>query len=260
MRGGDPAGTAVSDTSRRRFPGLAAHPRIHPWPPALKPISTSGWPEARTRNPICELRAVGRHPPLRAPAHRSGNPLDRPCPALDQDRRWADTRRLLHDDTYPTADRVAGLLVLLYAQMLNVICALTTQHLSHVGGQTLLALGSRPIVLPAPLDRLVNELADATRQPSGGSLINTPSSWLFPGRWPGRPLTEGALARRLHVHSLQPRQGRNIALFMLAAEVPATILAKMLGIHIKAAIQMQRLSNGDWATYAAEVSQRNHHG
>ena len=31
---------------------------------------------------------------------------------------------------------------------------------------------------------------------------------------------------------------------------------KMLGIHIKAAIQWQQLSNGDWTTYAAEVSQR----
>jgi len=43
---------------------------------------------------------------------------------------------------------------------------------------------------------------------------------------------------------------------MLAAEVPAAILAKMLGIHIKAAIQRQQLSNGDWTTYAAGVSQR----
>ncbi|MEQ4306340.1 hypothetical protein ABNF97_34065, partial [Plantactinospora sp. B6F1] len=37
-------------------------------------------------------------------------------------------------------------------------------------------------------------------------------------------------------------------LFMLAAEVPAAILAKMLGIHIKAAVQWQQLSNGDWTT------------
>jgi hypothetical protein len=43
---------------------------------------------------------------------------------------------------------------------------------------------------------------------------------------------------------------------MLAGEVPAAILAKMLGIHIKAAIQWQQLSNGDWTTYAAEISQR----
>lgn len=33
---------------------------------------------------------------------------------------------------------------------------------------------------------------------------------------------------------------------MLAAEVRAAIFAKMLGIHIKSAIQWQQLSNGDW--------------
>jgi hypothetical protein len=43
---------------------------------------------------------------------------------------------------------------------------------------------------------------------------------------------------------------------MLAAEVPAAILAKMLGIHIKAAVLWQQLSSGDWTSYAAEVSQR----
>lgn len=197
--------------------------------------------------------ATHHHAPrLTAPATRWTGPAG----PLDQDRRWADTRRLLHDDAYPTADRIAGLLVLLYAQKLNVISTLTTQHLRHADGQTLLILGSRPVVLPAPLDRLVNELADATRQPPGSSLINTPSDWLFPGRWPGRPLTDDGLARRLRAHGLQPRQGLNTALFMLAAEVPAAILAKMLGIHIKAAIQWQQLSNWDWTTYAAEVSQR----
>jgi hypothetical protein len=214
----------------------------------------AGKPGSASRSANFVRWATTHHhaPRLTAPATRWTGPAE----PLDQDRRWADTRRLLHDDAYPTADRVAGLLILLYAQKLNVISTLTTRHLRHAEGQTLLALGSRPVVLPAPLDRLVNELADATRQTPGSNLINTPSPWLFPGRWPGRPLTEDALARRLRAHGLQPRQGRNTALFMLAAEVPAAILAKMLGIHIKAAIQWQQLSNGDWTTYAAEVSQR----
>ena len=34
----------------------------------------------------------------------------------DTEKRWQDTRRLLHDDNLPLPDRVAGLLVLLYAQ------------------------------------------------------------------------------------------------------------------------------------------------
>ena len=79
---------------------------------------------------------------LTAPAAR----WTRPSGPLDQDRRWAGARRLLHDGTYPAADRVAGLLILLYAQKLSVITALTTRHVLHEDGRTLLRPGSRPCV------------------------------------------------------------------------------------------------------------------
>ncbi len=188
---------------------------------------------------------------LTAPATRWAGPSG----PLDQDRRWADARRLLNEEAYPAADRVAGLLILLYAQKLNVITALTTKHVLHEDGRTLLRLGSRPIILPAPLDALVTGLADG-RRPPGSSLLEVHSAWLFPGRWPGRALTEDALAQRLHALGISPRQGRSTALFTLADEVPAAILAKTLGIHVQAAIQWQKISAGDWAAYAAGVSLR----
>ena len=191
---------------------------------------------------------------LTAPAARWTGPSG----PLDQDRRWADARRLLHDDTYPAADRVAGLLVLLYAQKLSVITALTAQHVLHEDGRTLLRLGSRPVILPAPLDDLATGLA-VGRRPRGSSLLGVPSPWLFPGRQPGSALTEDALAQRLHAHGISPRQGRSTALFTLAAEVPAAILAKTLGIHVQAAIQWQKISAGDWTAYAADVSRRSGH-
>jgi hypothetical protein len=153
------------------------------------------------------------------------------------------------------APRVAGLLILLYAQKLNVITALTTEHVLHEDGRTLLRLGSRPIVLPVPLDALVTALAAGRRAP-GSSLLNVPSPWLFPGRQPGSALTEDVLARRLHALGISPQQGRSTALLTLAADVPAAILAKTLGIHIKAAVQWQKISAGDWAAYAADVSRR----
>jgi hypothetical protein len=42
----------------------------------------------------------------------------------------------------------------------------------------------------------------------------------------------------------------------LATELPAAILARMLGIHIDVAVAWQRISAGDWMTYAADVSRR----
>ena len=53
-----------------------------------------------------------------------------------------------------------------------------------------------------------------------------------------------------------PRPARSTALFQLATELPAAILARMLGIHIDVAVAWQRVSAGDWMTYAADVSRR----
>jgi hypothetical protein len=77
-----------------------------------------------------------------------------------------------------------------------------------------------------------------------------------PGRQPGSALAEDALAQRLHALGISPRHGRSTALFTLAADVPAAILAKTLGIHVQAAIHWQKISAGDWTAYAADISRR----
>jgi hypothetical protein len=75
----------------------------------------------------------------------------------------------------------------------------------------------------------------------------------------GQPRRQGFLTRILPATSrrswwtrpaapplgISPRQGRSTALFTPAAEVPAAILAKTLGIHVQAAIQWQKISAGD---------------
>ena len=83
-----------------------------------------------------------------------------------------------------------------------------------------------------------------------------PSPWLFPGGQPGQPISGARLTQRLGTLGISPRQARSTALFQLAAEVPAAILARTLGISTSAAVAWQRLSAGDWAAYAADVSRR----
>ncbi|MBO0805852.1 MAG: hypothetical protein J2P25_22620, partial [Nocardiopsaceae bacterium] len=178
-----------------------------------------------------------------------------PAGPLDQDRRWEDARRLLHDGACPPGLRAAGLLVLLYGQTLSDITALTTRHVLREDDRVLLLLGSRPVELPAPLDALVTGLADSP-ETTGRGLLAAPGDWLFPGRWPGTSLTADALAKRLRGIGISPRRARSTALLALAAEVPAAILAKTLGISIHAAVGWQKASAGDWAGYAADVSRR----
>ena len=73
--------------------------------------------------------------------------------------RWEQARWLLHDNTVKPEDRVAGLLVLLYAQWPSAISRLTLDHIQADGHSTRLHLGREPIVLPEPLDALMLQLA-----------------------------------------------------------------------------------------------------
>jgi hypothetical protein len=179
-----------------------------------------------------------------------------PSQPLDEQARWDTARRLLHDDTLNTRDRLAGLLVLLYAQKTAVISRLTTSHIDGTDSQMRLRLGPAPITLPDPLANLVHRvLAEHRGHATTGA--NASSPWLFPGGQPGRPINAGHLGQRLKALGIHPGQARSTALFQLATELPAAILARMLGIHIDVAVAWQKHSSGDWTTYAADVSRRN---
>ncbi|WP_342279452.1 hypothetical protein [Streptomyces sp. CLV115] len=75
-------------------------------------------------------------------------------------------------------------------------------------------------------------------------------------RRPGRPLSESQIALRSPKIGIRREQDRSAALFALAAEPSAAILARMLGGHIQVAVQRRKASGGDWAAYADEISCR----
>ena len=120
-----------------------------------------------------------------------------------------------------------------------------------------LRLGREPIVLPEPLATLVRQLV-VTR--SGHATLGDQgtSQWLFPGGRPGRPLSRAHLSHRLRELRISPGQARSTALFGLATELPAALLARLLDIHISVAVAWQRASAGDWTSYAADYSRRQH--
>ena len=118
-----------------------------------------------------------------------------------------------------------------------------------------LRLGREPVVLPEPLDALVLQLA-ASRRGHAALGDQGTSRWLFPGGQPGRPISAYRLAERLRQLGLRPGPARSTALFGLAAELPAALLARLLGIHISVAVAWQRASSGDWTTYAADYGRR----
>jgi hypothetical protein len=174
---------------------------------------------------------------------------------IDTEARWEHARRLFHDESVKPEDRVAGLLVLLYAQWPAAISRLTLEHIEHRDNTVTLSLGREPIVLPEPLAALVLQLL-ATRRGHAVLGDQGTSPWLFPGAQPGRPISAHQLGERLRQLGLHPGQARSTAMFQLATELPAALLARMLGIHIAVAVAWQRASSSDWTTYAADVSRR----
>ncbi|MFF5265009.1 hypothetical protein ACFY4C_39335 [Actinomadura viridis] len=84
-----------------------------------------------------------------ADVERHVNPLD-----LDADHRWTTARQLLHDTTIDTEDRLAGLLLLLYAQGLSAISQLTVDQITITDDSVHISFGHTPIRLPEPIDGL----------------------------------------------------------------------------------------------------------
>jgi hypothetical protein len=65
-------------------------------------------------------------------------------------------------------------------------------------------------------------------------------------------LTSGPqLTNRLNRHGINARPARNGALAGLAADIPAAILADLLGMHINTAVRWVTHARRDWIDYLA---------
>lgn len=69
-------------------------------------------------------------------------------PALDADHRWELARNLLHNNEIGLTYRVAGLLVLLYAQPMTAIIELTVEQVTRSADGVFLSLGEIPSNYP----------------------------------------------------------------------------------------------------------------
>ena len=81
-----------------------------------------------------------------------------------------------------------------------------------------------------------------------------PTTWLFPGQVPGRHLAVNGLVRQLGDHGIQVRISRSAALVNLATDLPAPVLADLLGMHVNTAVKWVRHAKRDWASYLAARS------
>jgi hypothetical protein len=178
-------------------------------------------------------------------------PRQQPAELLDDDERWRLLRRCLNDDALPVDVRAAGALTLLFGLSAERVRHLTTDQLTHEHGQDFLAAGLRPLLLPPRLAKLLRRLgADPQRRVAVPHDQPGPRR-LFLGLVPGQPIANHALTTRLARHGINVRTARNGALAALAADLPAPILADLLGMHINTAVRWVVYVRRDWADYLA---------
>jgi len=183
---------------------------------------------------------------LNVPPVRSG-----PGDALDAETRWAIIAKLLRDPGIELADRAAGSFVLLYAQPLSRVAVMPIDAVTTTDTGVSVRFGTQVVVVPDPLATHLTTLVAAGRAHHIGIGSTVPSRWLFPGHLPGRPITALRLGQRLGVFGIDARAARRAAQTQLAAQVPAVVLAEMLGIAITTAVHWVHAAGGDRANYAA---------
>ena len=177
-----------------------------------------------------------------------------PQQELPEDQRWHQLHRCLHQTALPLRVRIAGALVLLYGQPVSRIVQLKPAQLSRHHEQAYLLLDQHPVLIPPPLTDLIGQL-HAAAAPPACSPAGKPASWLFPGLRPGQHLAVNGLVHQLNAHGIQSRTGRSAALINLAADLPAAILADLLGLHINTAVRWVQHARRDWASSLAARTQ-----
>ena len=151
----------------------------------------------------------------------------RTVPLLTQDQRLDWLRELLTGNSTTLPYRIAGILVLLYAQPLVKVAALRTTDVTDSPGELMLTLGKEPAPVPNPFSALLKEhLANRPNLRTGN---HRQSPWLFPSYRTGQHLHPTTLSDRLRSHGISLIGARNAALRDLVSDAPPPVVAELLG-------------------------------
>lgn len=179
-----------------------------------------------------------------------GHRQARTIPLLGQDQRLAMRKSCLTDDIDTLSYRVAATLLLLYAQPIVKIAAMKSTDVILTPDALCLSLGeAEPVPVPEPFAALLRKHLEA--RPNLQTGTGTDSQWLFPGYRPGQHLHPNTLMARLRGLGINLTAARNAALRGLVAEVPAPLVADMLGYSYEVTQKHAAAAAEPWSRYPA---------
>lgn len=173
--------------------------------------------------------------------------LPQRSPSLTQDQRLAWLNELLTGSSESLPYRVAGTLLLLYAQPLVRVAALPASAVTIAERGVTIALGKHPAPVPDPFTDLVRE--HVARRPNLRTGASGTSPWLFPGTRAGQHLHPDTMMARLRELGVNLLGGRNRAISDLVAEVPPPVVAEALGYSHQVTVKHAEAAAGSWTRY-----------
>jgi hypothetical protein len=176
--------------------------------------------------------------------HRSA----KTSPSLSQDQRLAWIHELLTGTSESLPYRVAGMLLLLYAQPLVKVVTLPTGVVDDNDTGMSITLGAHPTDVPAPFPSLIGEHLAA--RPNLRTGAGTESPWMFPSTLAGRHLHPNTVMDRLRDLGVNLLGARNRAIGELVLECPPSLVAEALGYSTQVAFHHADKAAEPWARYA----------
>lgn len=168
--------------------------------------------------------------------------------ALSEDERLDALGQLLTDTEIPIRLRVAGVIVLLYAQPVSRIVRLSVDDVIREGATVLLRLGEPASPVPAPVAALL--LEHIANRDNMNTATNPASRWLFPGRRASQPSRPDHLSALLNKVGVPAAAARGAAIRQQLLELPAPVVADALGYHDKTTTRLRNEVGGTWSRYA----------
>jgi integrase len=180
---------------------------------------------------------------LEVTPHRRGTAL-----RMSTEQQNAVIEQVVHQQTLHPRDRLAAILIIVFAQRAEDVASLTWGQIMITADGVTIDLAGLPIDLPPPLDESVRALAASNH--NGQTAAHPNSPWVFRGYRPGMHITPTTLRNHLRpvLAALEARLG---TLNVLTQTTPIAILAETLGYSPQTLEAHARASASTYARYVA---------
>jgi hypothetical protein len=170
-------------------------------------------------------------------------------PTITPDQRLAWLRDLLTGTSESLPYRVAGALLLLYAQPLVRVAKLRVDAIetNETTDNLRVTFGRHPVPVPGPFADLLRQHLASRPNLRTGSDVQSP--WLFPGSRAGQHLHPNTIMVRLRSVGIDLRGARNTALDELLTLTPPSLVADALGYSHQIAFLHADAAGDAWSRY-----------